>query len=119
MTLKHVIEALVFASPKPLLTKEIVAALKAAGAGTEDQEALDYAKTKEAEVAALLEELKIDYVESGRAFQLAEQINGWALSCNRSAAAAWVRQLYPEAKPTRLERTGHWKRSRSSLIANP
>jgi segregation and condensation protein B len=101
MTLKHVIEALVFASPKPLLTKEIVAALKAAGAGTEDQEALDYAKTKEAEVAALLEELKIDYVESGRAFQLAEQINGWALVTD-PAAAAWVRQLYPEAKPTRL-----------------
>ncbi len=31
MTLKQVTEALVFASPKPLLTKEIVAALRAAG----------------------------------------------------------------------------------------
>jgi hypothetical protein len=37
MTLLQVIEALVFASPKPLLTKEIVAALRAAGQGTENQ----------------------------------------------------------------------------------
>ena len=31
MTLKQVIEALVFASPKPITTKEIVAALRTAG----------------------------------------------------------------------------------------
>ncbi len=101
MTLKQVIEALVFASPKPLLTREIVAALKGAGEGTEDQEARDYSKTKEAEVAALLEELKIEYTEAGRAFQIAEQVNGWALVTD-PAAVAWVRQLYPEAKPARL-----------------
>jgi segregation and condensation protein B len=101
MTLKHVIEALVFASPKPLLTREIVAALRAAGEGTDDQEARDYAKVKEAEVAALLEELKVDLIQAGRAFQLVEQASGWTLVTD-PAAAAWVRQLYPEAKPTRL-----------------
>ena len=42
MTLKQVIEALVFASPKPITTKEIVAALRAAGEGSEDQEAKDF-----------------------------------------------------------------------------
>ena len=43
MTLKQVTEALVFASPKPLLTKEIVAALRAAGKGSEDPEVQSFA----------------------------------------------------------------------------
>ena len=33
MTLKQVVEALVFASPKPITTKEIVAALRADAGG--------------------------------------------------------------------------------------
>jgi len=101
MTLKQVIEALIFASPKPLLTKEIVAAIRTAGEETEDQEAKDYASAKDEDVVALLEELKADYAQSGRPFQLAEQVNGWTLVTDPSAAR-WVRQLYPEAKPTRL-----------------
>jgi segregation and condensation protein B len=101
MTLKHVIEALVFASPKPLSTREIVAALRAAGEGTEDQEARDYATVKESDAIATLDELKNDYLQAGNAFQLVEQASGWTLVTD-PAAAAWVRQLYPEAKPTRL-----------------
>ncbi|MDR3404834.1 MAG: SMC-Scp complex subunit ScpB [Chthoniobacter sp.] len=101
MTLKQVIEALVFASPKPLLTKEIVAALRAAGEGTEDQNALDFAKAKADDVLAALAELQGELSASGRAFQIAERINGWTLVSD-PACAPWVRQLYPEAKPTRL-----------------
>ncbi|MEI9897041.1 MAG: SMC-Scp complex subunit ScpB [Chthoniobacter sp.] len=101
MTLKQVIEALVFASPKPLLTKEIVAALRAAGEGTEDQNALDFAKAKADDVLAALAELQTDFGATGRAFQIVERINGWTL-VSEPACAPWVRQLYPEAKPTRL-----------------
>jgi segregation and condensation protein B len=101
MTLKQVIEALVFASPKPLLTKEIVAAIRAAGEGTQDQEALDFAKAKEAEVLAALAEIRAQFLETGRAFQLVERVNGWTFVSD-PGCAAWVRQLYPEAKPTRL-----------------
>ena len=101
MTLKQVIEALVFASPKPITTKEIVAALRAAGEGTEDQEAKDFATGKEANVLGALAEVQADLVASGRAFQLVERVNGWTLVSD-PACAAWVRQLYPEAKPTRL-----------------
>jgi segregation and condensation protein B len=101
MTLKQVIEALVFASPKPLLTKEIVAALRAAGEGTEDLEALDFAKAKEADVLAALGEIQADFSATGRAFQLVDRVNGWTLVSD-PACATWVRQLYPEAKPTRL-----------------
>jgi len=101
MTLKQVIEALVFASPQPLLPKEIVAALRAAGQGTEDQNAVDFAKAKEADVTAALAELQAELSSNGRAFQLVERVNGWTLFSD-PACAQWVRQLYPEAKPTRL-----------------
>lgn len=101
MTLKQVIEALVFASQKPLMPKEIVAALKSAGDGSEDETARAFAKTKEAEVAALLEELKIDYIESQRAFHLSEQVSGWQIVSDPNFGR-WVRQLYPESKPARL-----------------
>ncbi len=101
MTLKQVIEALVFASPKPLLTKEIVAALRSAGEGTEDLEAQDFAKAKEADALAALAEIAADLTATGRAFQLVERVNGWTLVSD-PACATWVRQLYPEAKPTRL-----------------
>jgi segregation and condensation protein B len=101
MTLTQVIEALVFASPKPLLTKEILAALRAAGESNEGQDAQDFAKVKEADVLAALAEIQEQLTATGRAFQLSDRINGWTLVSD-PACAVWVRQLYPEAKPTRL-----------------
>jgi len=101
MTLKQITEALVFASPKPITTKEIVAALRAAAEVSEDATALDFAKAKDADVAAALAELQAELIATGRAFQLVEKVNGWTLVSD-PACALWVRQLYPEAKPTRL-----------------
>lgn len=101
MTLKQVLEALVFASPKPLLTREMVAALRAAGEETEDEAARAFAKVKAEAVMAALQELQGELEQSGRAYRLVEQVNGWTLVTD-PAAAQWVRQLYPEAKPTRL-----------------
>jgi segregation and condensation protein B len=103
MTLKQIVEALVFASPKPLSTKEIVAALKSAGnpEKTDDAAALDYARAKEGDVLPVLAEIQTELETTGRAFQLVEQVNGWSFVTIPSAVH-WVRQLYPEAKPTRL-----------------
>lgn len=101
-SLKQVIEALIFASQKPLLPGEIAVAIKSAAHDSDDTEALDFAKAaKEAQIAALLEELKIEYVESQRAFQLVEQVNGWTIATDPNCAR-WVRQLFPESKPLRL-----------------
>ena len=100
MTLVHVIEALLFSAQKPLTTRELVAAIK--GAGEEDELASnEFARTSEAEAAAALEQLKIEYIEQGRAFQLLEKAEGWQLASD-PAYAAWVRQLFPAAKPQRL-----------------
>jgi segregation and condensation protein B len=101
MTLKQVIEALIFASPKPISTKEILGALRGAGEHTEETLQRDYAGAKEDNVRAALAELQADYEATGRAFHLAEQVSGWSL-VTVAASAPWVRQLYPEAKPTRL-----------------
>jgi len=100
MSLSQVIEALLFAAQKPLTTRELVGAIK--GAGAEDELLPnEFAKTTEGQVAAALEQLKIEYVQQGRAFQLVEKAEGWQLVSD-PAYAIWVRQLFPAAKPARL-----------------
>jgi segregation and condensation protein B len=101
MTLKQVVEALVFASPKPISTRELVEALRAAGSETPDELTRGHAGAKDGEVAAALHELGGEYAQMERAFRLVEGVNGWSFS-TITAAAPWIRQLYPEAKPTRL-----------------
>ena len=100
MSLSQVIEALLFAAQKPLTARELVSAIK--GAGAEDElMPNEFAKTTEAPVAAALQQLKIEYSQQGRAFQLAEKSEGWQLVSD-PAYAPWVRQLFPAVKPARL-----------------
>jgi len=100
MSLSQVIEALLFAAQKPLGARELVAAIKGAG-GEDELMPNEFAKTTEAQVAAALEQLKIEYAQQGRAFQLAEKADGWQLVSD-PAYAPWVRQLFPAVKPARL-----------------
>jgi segregation and condensation protein B len=101
MTLAKIIEALLFSAQKPLSMREIATAMKSArddpaGAGPNE-----FSRVREAEVAAALEELKIQYVEQQRAFQLVEKAEGWQLATDPQYAQ-WVRQLFPAPKPARL-----------------
>jgi len=100
MTLSRVVEALLFSAQKPLTTREFLAVIKAAG---DSDELLpnEFARVSEAEVAAALESLKIEYIEQSRAFQLLEKADGWQLASD-AAYAPWVRALFPAAKPARL-----------------
>jgi segregation and condensation protein B len=100
MTLTKVIEALLFSARKPLSTREIADVLKRAG----DADSLspnEFARVREPEVAAALEQLKIEYVEQQRGFQLVEKAEGWQLATDPQYAP-WVRELFPEPKPARL-----------------
>ena len=99
MTLTKIIEALLFSAQKPLSIREITAAIR--GAEDDEFESNEFIRVKEAEVAAALEQLKIEYVEQGRAFQLTEKAEGWQLATDPSFAK-WVRQLFPAPKPARL-----------------
>jgi segregation and condensation protein B len=100
MSLTHVIEALLFSAQKPLSSREITAAIRGAedpaGAGPNE-----FARVKDAEVAAALEQLKVEYIQQNRAFQLVEKADGWQLATG-PAFAKWVRQLFPAPKPARL-----------------
>lgn len=100
MNLSQVVEALLFSAQKPLTPRELVAALRQAGA-EDELVPNEFAKTTEATVAAALEQLKIEYLEQQRAFQLLEKAEGWQLASDPQYAR-WVRQLFPAAKPARL-----------------
>ena len=101
MTLPQVLEALLFASPKPLLLAELRALLKSAAEFTEEPAAADLARSREQEIINALAALSARYRQNGHAFELAETAAGWQL---KSAAncAPWVRQLFPESRPARL-----------------
>ena len=98
MTLSRVIEALLFSAQKPLSIREITTAIKSAEG---DDSPSEFARVREAEVAAAIEQLKTEYVEQGRAFQLIEKAEGWQLATDPKYAP-WVRQLFPAPKPARL-----------------
>src|ERR1700720_363553 len=101
VTLKAVVEALLFASQKPLSLKEIAATLTAAAEYFEEGPEAGLAKVKEAEIVESLHTLQNEYSALGRAFHLVEQVSGWVL-VSRIEYQFWVRQLFPEMRPTRL-----------------
>jgi segregation and condensation protein B len=98
MTLSRVIEALLFSAQKPLSIREIATAIKSA---KDELSPNEFAHVREAEIAAALEQLKIEYVEQERAFQVIEKTEGWQLATDPQYAQ-WMRQLFPAPKPARL-----------------
>ena len=100
MTLTKVIEALLFSAHKPLSTKEIVDVLRRAGAEDEFSPN-EFANVKPAEIAAAIEQLKIESIQNEHGFQLIEKAEGWQLA-SEPKYARWVRELFPGPKPARL-----------------
>src|ERR1700726_4226900 len=101
VTLKAVVEALLFASQKPLALNEIAGALRSAAGSFEDRPEAALANASEPEIADSLRLLQNEYSELSRSFQLVEQVSGWVL-VSRTEYQIWVRQLFPEMRPTRL-----------------
>ena len=99
-SLPRIVEALLFSAQKPLTTAELRAAIRAVRA---DDVLLpnEFAKVSEAEIAAALEQLRIENIEQQRAFQVVERAEGWQLASDPSFGE-WVQQLFPAAKPARL-----------------
>lgn len=100
MTLARVVEALLVSAQKPLSAKEIVEVIRRSGKA-EDFSPNEFQNVREAEAAAALQQLKIEYVEQGRSFQLIEKADGWQLATDPKYAQ-WVRELFPAPKPARL-----------------
>jgi segregation and condensation protein B len=101
VSLARVIEALLFSAQKPLSIREITGAVRGAEDDLASGTPNEFARVRDAEAAAALEQLKVEYVQEGRAFQLIEKAEGWQLATD-PAFARWVRQLFPAPKPARL-----------------
>ena len=101
MTLKSIVEALLFAAHKPLKPSEIRAVL--AGEGEEKTEAalVGFKRVKEAEIGAAIEELKVDYIQSDRSFTIAEVAGGFQL-VSKPDYGLWLKRLLDVDRPSRL-----------------
>jgi segregation and condensation protein B len=101
MSLTRLIEALLFSAQKPLSIREMAAAIRGAEGDPTTAGPNEFARVREAEVAAALQQLKGEYIEQQRAFQIIEKAEGWQFVTD-PAFAQWVRQLFPAPKPARL-----------------
>lgn len=101
MTLPQVLEALLFASPRPMTVPELRAVLKAAAEFTEEPQAAGLSRARDQDILDTLAALAGTYRQQGRAIILSEGAAGWQLA-TVTECAPWVRQLFPENRPARL-----------------
>lgn len=99
--LSSIVEALLFSAHKPLPAKEIVSILKDAAENSTDGPAAEFRSVKEPQVAAAIEELKKEYIQQGRSFQIEEVAGGFQV-VSRPEYAAWLKELFDESRSQRL-----------------
>lgn len=100
-TLTQILEGLLFASQKALTLKELVGYFKAAALADPQGPAAAFGIVKEIDLLEALQQLRDDIAATGRSYELRETAAGWQLKTS-SRFAPWLRQLFPEAKPSRL-----------------
>ncbi|RYD30080.1 MAG: SMC-Scp complex subunit ScpB, partial [Verrucomicrobiaceae bacterium] len=106
--LENIVESIIFASPDGAGTTEITRCVRTAvaTARTKDGELAPewitrFAKVDETQVREAIGKLNTVYEETGRAFMLVERPAGWRIM-SRADFSPWVRELFPEKKPSRL-----------------
>lgn len=100
--LHRIVEAILFASQKPVSAKELSNFLKgAAEAAKEDPSIACFAKVKAPQLQDAIEQLEKEFAETGRAFEVRESAAGWQL-VTKADFAPWLRQLFPENRQARL-----------------
>lgn len=101
LELKKIIEALLFSAERPLSPKE----MRTIFAEATDEETPGmtepFRNVREAQIVAVLEELKVEYDTQLRSFQIVEIAGGWRL-VSRPEYAPWLKKLLDEARPHRL-----------------
>ncbi len=99
MTLNKIVEALIFASQDPLTSKAIAKIVRRIGAREDAPEQLQGTKMKDVNAALL--EINEEYERNGSPFVAEERSTGWKLY-TRAEYGAYVRELFPGQKATRL-----------------
>lgn len=101
MELFRILEALLFASDKPLSADRLAALLRDAAVAEPGDATGAHANAKEADVREALDKLQASYAEQGAGVLLCEVAGGFQLR-SHADAATWVRLLFEDAKPPRL-----------------
>ena len=101
LELKNIVEAVLFAAERPLSVKEMRTIFAEATDEENPAAAESFRNVREAQIAATLEELKVEYDTQSRSFQLVEIAGGWRL-VSRAEHAPWLKKLLDEARPHRL-----------------
>jgi len=100
--LHRILEAILFASQKPVSPKEFLSILKgAADSAKEDPLIACYAKPSVEGIEAAIHCLEEELRTSDRAFEVRESAAGWQL-VTRADFSPWLRQLFPENRPAKL-----------------
>lgn len=99
--LSQIVEALLFSSQKAVSLKELLSYFKAAATTNPEGPASAFKQIKEEDLLSALQELRNDLASSTRCFELRETASGWQL-VTTAVFAPWLRQLFPEARPSRL-----------------
>ena len=100
--LKHIIGALLFVAKQPLTLAAIRRCLQQV-ADKEGGAARDFARATEPDLAAALEELKVDLLTRKLGFHVAEVAHGFKLE-NDVNCGPWLRQLLEKGRDNRLTR---------------
>ena len=101
MELKSLVEAILFAAQRPLSAKEIKTILAKPAECDDSEAARAFKRTSEAQISAALQELKLDYTQQGRSFQIQEVTGGCQL-ISQPQFAPWLKQLFEERRLQRL-----------------
>jgi segregation and condensation protein B len=103
MELKFILESLLFSAQKPLSTKELREVLaNAAESEDADADAKTFAKAKDADVTAALEQLASEHETAARSYRLACVAGAWQF-VSQPEYAPWLRALVGiKARPPRL-----------------
>ena len=99
--LKNIVEAVLFAAERPLSIKEMRTIFAEATDEENPAAAESFRNVREAQIAAVLEELKVEYDTRSQSVQLVEIAGGWRL-VSRAEYAPWLKKLLDEARPHRL-----------------
>lgn len=100
--LKRILGALIFAANRPLSVKEMRQCLNEVAEESGGRFAT-YAKLKDHQLWAALEELMVDVDKVGAGFMLAESAGGLRYHSD-AACGTWVRHMLGAGRPTRLSR---------------
>jgi segregation and condensation protein B len=100
--LHRIVEAVLFASQKPVSAKELGAIFKGAAEAAKENPGIGaFAKVKAAKIQEAIQKLELEYSETGRSFEVRESAAGWQL-VTRADFSPWLRQLFPENRQARL-----------------